>query len=472
MKLKNFVLVGSMAVLGVAFTSCSKGEELFDSGYVVTQQKSEYAKNFEKKYGPIDPNQTWDFATMEPISYLPSSTSAGTRETDGAATSGDVTLDTSGEMIIGNSVVTWMHDNMEAGKNNSQKGSPFISVTDQQFFTIVPFYQGCASYYWELWMNVGGKELRIWKKNDALTYKDSKGNWKSPTNQNGIPLTAEQIKAPTYKFKATPNQTMYFFLKVWTGGDNAYSRGDAPSRISSLDNMMLALEGVQGLTNIPEGYKVTVIGCEDNSKTASDKDYEDLVFLMIGPEVINIDEKEVRETKRYMMEDLGTTDDFDFNDVVVDVSNVYKMKLTFDGNNQLINEEVIPNSRHQEAIVRAAGGTMNFTIEIGTNTKTRWTKTPTYAATDMLNTGWGNTPIYYSGDQSILARFTIDNNDWNPNTNNIRVLVDGNGETDGIIIEFPKPGEAPMMIAVPETQTWMPERSSAPESWFKNWFSE
>ena len=472
MKLRNFVLFGSMATVCAAFTSCSKGEELFDSGYVVTQQKSEYAKNFEKKYGPIDPNQTWDFATMEPISYLPSSTSAGTRETDGAATSGDVTLDTSGEMIIGNSVVTWMHDNMEAGKNNSQKGSPFISVTDQQFFTIVPFYQGCASYYWELWMNVGGKELRIWKKNDALTYKDSKGNWKSPTNQNGIPLTAEQIKAPTYKFKATPNQTMYFFLKVWTGGDNAYSRGDAPSRISSLDNMMLALEGVQGLTNIPEGYKVTVIGCEDNSKTASDKDYEDLVFLMIGPEVINIKEKEVRETKRYMMEDLGTIDDFDFNDVVVDVSNVYKMKLTFDGNNQLINEEVIPNSRHQEAIVRAAGGTMNFTIEIGTNTKTRWTKTPTYAATDMLNTGWGNTPIYYSGDQSILARFTIDNNDWNPNTNNIRVLVDGNGETDGIIIEFPKPGEAPMMIAVPETQTWMPERSSAPESWFKNWFSE
>ena len=233
MKLRNFVLFGSMATVCAAFTSCSKGEELFDSGYVVTQQKSEYAKNFEKKYGPIDPNQTWDFATMEPISYLPSSTSAGTRETDGAATSGDVTLDTSGEMYIGNSVVTWMHDNMEAGKNNSQKGSPFISVTDQQFFTIVPFYQGCASYYWELWMNVGGKELRIWKKNDALTYKDSKG-WKSPTNQNGIPLSAEQIKAPTYKFKATPNQTMYFFLKVWTGGDNAYSRGDAPSRISSL----------------------------------------------------------------------------------------------------------------------------------------------------------------------------------------------------------------------------------------------
>ena len=464
MKLKNFVLVGSMAVLGVAFTSCSKGEELFDSGAKVAQQKSEYATNFEKKYGPIDPNQTWDFATMEPISYLPSTSPAGTRGTE---TSGEVTLKSSGKMSIGNSVVAWMHENMEAGKNNSQKGSPFISETDQRTFTIVPFYQGCASYYWELWMNVGGNELKIWTKNKDLTYKDDHGNWLSPTNKDGIPLSAEEIDAPTYTFEATPGQTMYFFLKVWTGGDAAYTRGDAPSRISSLDRMMLALGGVQGLTGVPEGSTVTVIGCEDNSKSASDKDFEDLVFIMYGPEVQHFEEKEVRETKRYMMEDLGTTDDFDFNDVVVDVANVYKKKLEYGTNNQLLRETEIPNSRHQEAIVRAVGGTMNFTIEIGTNTITRWTKSPTYVATDMLNTGWGNKSIHYSGDNSILAKFDIENNDWNPATNNIRVLVDGNGASGEVmVIEFPKKGAAPMMIAVPETQNWMTERSSVPSSWW------
>ena len=464
MKLKNFVLVGSMAVLGVAFTSCSKGEELFDSGAKVAQQKSEYATNFEKKYGPIDPNQTWDFATMEPISYLPSTSPAGTRGTE---TSGEVTLKSSGKMSIGNSVVAWMHENMEAGKNNSQKGSPFISETDQRTFTIVPFYQGCASYYWELWMNVGGNELKIWTKNKDLTYKDDHGNWLSPTNKDGIPLSAEEIDAPTYTFEATPGQTMYFFLKVWTGGDAAYTRGDAPSRISSLDRMMLALGGVQGLTGVPEGSTVTVIGCEDNSKSASDKDFEDLVFIMYGPEVQHFEEKEVRETKRYMMEDLGTTDDFDFNDVVVDVANVYKKKLEYGTNNQLLRETEIPNSRHQEAIVRAVGGTMNFTIEIGTNTITRWTKSPTYVATDMLNTGWGNKSIHYSGDKSILAKFDIENNDWNPATNNIRVLVDGNGASGEVmVIEFPKKGAAPMMIAVPETQNWMTERSSVPSSWW------
>ena len=235
---------------------------------------------------------------------------------------------------------------------------------------------------------------------------------------------------------------------------------------------MLALEGVQGLTNVPEGCEATVIGCEDNSKNASDKDYEDLVFLMYGPGVTNIEEKEVRETKRYMMEDLGTTDDFDFNDVVVDVSNVYMKKLTFDENNQLISEVEIPGSRHQEAIVRAAGGTMNFTIEIGTNKVTKWTKSSSYKATDMLNTGWDGKRIYYSGDNSILGRFSIDGNDWNPATNNIRVIVDGNGQTGPVIITFPEPGQAPMMIAVPVTKDWMSERKGVPADWFKDWFSE
>lgn len=464
-------MIGGLAVIGAASTSCSKGEDLFDSGAIVAMQKSEYATNFEKKYGPIDPNQSWDFATMEPISCLPSADNAGTRG-EGASTSGNVTLTSTGEMTIGNSVVAWMHENMVAGKNNSQKGSPFLSVTDRQSFTIVPFYQGCASYFWELWMNVGGKEVKIWEKNKELTYTlddETVANktWYSPTNEDGIPLNAQQIKAPKYTFEATPGQTMYFILKVWTGGDTAHTRGDAPSQVTSLDRMMLALQNVQGLPSVPENNEVTIIGCEDNSKSRSDKDFEDLVFIMYGPPVEHFDEKEVRETKRYMMEDLGTTDDFDFNDVVVDLSIVYKKKITYGKNENgvevVVSEDEVPGSRHQEAIVRAAGGTMNFTLEIGTNKITRWSKSPTYNATDMLNTGSGGTPIYYSGDQSVLAKFTIEGNDWNPATNNIKVIVEGNGQSGQVMeIKFPKKGEAPMMIAVPDTKDWMHERQSVP----------
>lgn len=464
MKLKGLLFVGSMAVLGAAFTSCSKGEELYDSGAIVAMQKSEYATNFEKKYGPIDPNQTWDFATMEPISYLPS-TSAGTRA--GGTRAGAVNTSTS-KMSVGKDVVDWMHEFMKAGKNNSQLGSPFVSKLNQTTFTIVPFYQGYATYFWELWMNVGGEDIRIWTKNQDVKYKTTAdGEWQT-VDDNGIPANAIEIEAPSYTFTADPNQNMYFYLLVWTGGKEAHDNKANPIRISSLDNKMLALDDLEkSVTSItvPQGDELTVIGCEDKS-TGSDNDYEDLVFLMYGPPVIHIDEKEVRETKRYMIEDLGTTDDFDFNDVVVDVAEVYKKKLTFDANNMLLDESEIAGTRHQEAIVRAAGGTINFTIEIGTNTISTWTKEPTYAATNMVNTGRGGSINY----DAVLAKFDITDNDWDPATNNIRVRVHGKGETDEVLITFPKPGEAPMMIAVPDTQNWMIERSDAPESWFKDWF--
>ena len=107
-----------------------------------------------------------------------------------------------------------------------------------------------------------------------------------------------------------------------------------------------------------------LIGCEDG---APDGDFEDLGFLFFGPPIIEVEEVEVRETKRYMMEDLGTTDDFDFNDVVVDVSNVWTKKITRQENASTgevaYREEVLEDSKRQEAIVRAAGGIYDFHIE-------------------------------------------------------------------------------------------------------------
>ena len=193
-----------------------------------------------------------------------------------------------------------------------------------------------------------------------------------------------------------------------------------------------------------------------------------MVYGKPTPPIIPVDEIEITETKRYMMEDLGATDDFDFNDVVVDVQNVYTQKIHMKPTYNGVWEEDYrddPVYKGQRAIVRAAGGTLDFTIEIGTNTITRWKKVPTYSATNMLNTGWDNTPIYYSGKESVLARFDIENNDWNPATNNIRVIVEDHGASGTVqTITFPKAGEASMMIAVDKDVNWMVERQSIPGS--------
>ena len=85
----------------------------------------------------------------------------------------------------------------------------------------------------------------------------------------------------------------------------------------------------------------------------------------------------------------------------------------------------------------------------------------------MLNTGWGGTPLYYDGENSVLATIPILNDDWNPATNNIKVIVEDNGASDGVkTIKFPKQGETPMMIAVDEDKNWMRERNSIPSSWW------
>ena len=75
MKLRNLLVLGSMAVMGAAFMSCSKDIAYDSEGLAkeATQKLvAEYDANFVKKYGPVDPNQTWDFTTKTPIRTLPS----------------------------------------------------------------------------------------------------------------------------------------------------------------------------------------------------------------------------------------------------------------------------------------------------------------------------------------------------------------------------------------------------------------
>ncbi len=460
MKLRNLLVLGSMAVMGAAFMSCSK-DVAFDSEglakVAAEKASSEFEVNFVKKYGAIDPNQTWDFATMTPIRTLPSMSAVTRGDEDPVIT---VTSEPAGSMTIDADVIKWMHQNMPAGSNNASIGSPFYSVASKTSFTIVPFYQGVASYFWELWMNVGGKEFKIWQKYDGLQYKDADG-WHS-LNANGVPSDATEVQAPTYTFTATKGAKMFFFLKVWKKGDAAHtSDGSGSIVLSSLDQNMRALENVPGIEKPSDDKFVYIIGCED----ASDKDFEDLAFLFIGPRAQRVDELEEKVTKRYMMEDLGDTDDFDFNDVVVDVTDVSKKKIIWKENvvTGEMEEDGEPEiETYQEAIVRAAGGIYNFTLKIGDK---EWTKNENLDASSMLNTGWQGTTIDYSKE---LDKFDVTG--WDPSKNNISLTVympEGNKSATGAYtITFPKEGTAPKMIAVDPTWNWMNERQGIPDSWF------
>lgn len=478
MKIKSLLVFGSMALVGVAFMSCSK-DIAFDSEAATQKLVAEYDANFVKKYGAIDPNQTWDFATMTPVRSLPS-TGAFTRgEGDPAVASTEVALNTSGTIAIGDDIVAWMHDNMKAGVNHSQVGSPFASVLSRNTFIIAPFYQGYATYFWELWVNIDGKEYKIWEKYKDLKYKlEGDTEWRT-LDINGVPKNAVEIEAPTYTYNAPVGSQLFFFMKVWTGNNAEanHAKGNKPNQIltSLVNGNMRALENVTGLPKpdgIPSDYFAYIIGCEDGGP---DKDFEDLAFLFYGPPITDVKVVEVTETKRYMMEDLGDTDDFDFNDVVVDVSNTYQVEITkkenfATGNMDVVSEEPIEGSQHQQAIVRAAGGIYNFTLEIG---NTKWSKKDDLAVSTMWNTGWKNTPIDYNAE---LAKFDVTG--WIPKDNNIILTVhfpDGDQSPVGPVqtITFPKKGTAPKMIAVDPTWNWMNEKvgvpgPGSPQPWWKD----
>ena len=167
-----------------------------------------------------------------------------------------------------------------------------------------------------------------------------------------------------------------------------------------------------------------------------------------------------------MVEDLGGDDDFDFNDIVVDVHQniTAHHKLTFVDGVQVKDEIIKTDYSDQVAEIRAMGGTLDFDLTIG---KTTWSKSKAgFNVGTMYNTQEG---YEYS---KVLATFTIEENSWDFDNNNISVTIKKTGAFSlNVVYEipFPKKGTVPMIVAVkpiPE-YTWMTERTHVPTDWLR-----
>lgn len=454
------MIVSLKSLTAVCAVFCIVGcssKDLYDEKAVEMKEDATYTDNFLKKYPNVDLNQDWDYTTGQVTYSLPSS-SSGAR-----ALTRDASYElTTGEFVLEGTVSDYMHTNMQAGKNNSGKGNPFYMKVPDNPFTVVPIFQGTASYVWELWMyveNVG--HIKIWSKGDNLAYKKNEGaDWTyiKPRENDPVPPSVYQVKSQSYTFTGLPKgENMYFYLKV-TSQNNTIC--------SSLDQMMLTLNGFPDPTNLPEGNVAMIVGCEDSPN--GDWDYEDLVFMVYGnptPPVYEVEERISERGKRYMMEDLGAMDDFDFNDVVVDVNERTKEILYYEVDAEGKNRTYIPSKSRTEklptmATVRAMGGTLNFTLTIGNTTWTK--KSDKFNPKEMYNTrniDWNKK----------LDEFEVEG--WNYNSNNVSVTVENDGKER--TIKFPVDGgSAPMMIAVDPTTEWMTERTSVPAEWFnKGWWN-
>ena len=460
---KKLSKIVGLAIIGVALSSCSKSDFIEEANEAIAaQQVSQYEANFIKKYGPVNPNKSWDLTTNHPEYSFPSEESSTRALTRTAVTYSK----TEGSFNVEKSVLEWCFEKIPAGKDNTGQGTPFYLTVPGNAFTIVPLFQGNASYYWELWMVVDNTPIKVWSKGDNLSYVSGGVETLVGTGQAGIPKTPvpDKVKAPSYTFSGLPEGAkMYFSLRKWDSY-SAYTNDTDKNKYDELTSMsqkMLALRQCPIPAEVAAGNSVNIIGCEDGK----DNDYEDLVFMAYGiPTVKEVEDLDEITTKRYMVEDLGDTDDFDFNDLVIDVSKKLRTTFTYevyaDGSKKLLGEPDGPTLVDEWAVVRAAGGTLDFTITIGSSS---WKKSEHMSASQMRNTGWGGSSIDYN---AVIGEFKITNLDWDYDNNNVSIEVDGRGHNSGVqTIKFPRNGEIPKIIAVDNDKFWMKERDGVPDSW-------
>ena len=470
--MKTNVKTMLMALVATSMVACSNNQDVFDGGAIEKTAKQSYAENFAKKYPNVDMNQNWDFSSKTP--YFSFSNNNGNHAGTRAAVSYDFTEGAKQEVDL--STVEWMKDNLKEGKPNRSLGKAFYMTVPSTEFTIQPIFQGEAGAVWDLHVVVNGVDILLWTKSQDIELQtEVKSEWHSVVDEQAAEggweaqrntLKATAVRSVPYTFKNLPvGADMYFYLDITTSGSGGwdwwdevkqeyhpwkmYYMNNVGDHMTSVDQMMLALQGFEKPSNVPAGYEYMLIGCEDANLADSDWDMNDVVFLVYGknvPKPIEITEGTTvydSRTVRYMVEDLGSTDDFDFNDIVIDVTeNKAKTPVYTNGVLTSWNE----GETTQKAVIRHLGGTLPFLLTIGDK------QLPEMGGQSTFQTS-PNTEFDVTG--------------WNINSHNISVQVQQK-DNQGVYnnVKFPRAGEAPMIIAVDPSQNWMPERQSVPESWF------
>ena len=467
--MKSYLLQFVVAFGAVAsFMSCSK--DLAGSSYGDVQ-KQKYAANFVAKYGEIDANQSWDFATGERQLATRGVTTISTQIMEKGINWGDLSNLKTERVTFNNH--SWDYDVIKGGVEKNEDllnaiatvlpeqkkwtGNPAVLVAPASSFYIYPLFSG-GNLRFNLKVKVGNTDpITVFAK-DYTNFQTINGMLKN--NGDTVNMKGIKIEAPV----GTPVEVYLDDFITLEGQTQSGVAGTTNGQAVYVDipaGIVPEFEDVELMPNAVVKY----IGIEDVLTSSSDRDYNDVVLAVIGnpdvpqEKIITENQYEVKtcKPKRYMIEDLGATDDFDFNDVVVDVESYITEthKVTRENGVIKTDEIISTESAPSKAIIRAMGGTIDFELTIG---NTKWVKSENgFDVKTMYNT---QGKVDYDKE---LAVFEVEG--WDYNTNNIGIKVMGK---DGQLfnIKFPKTGEIPMIIAVDPTQEWMGERVSVPSSWF------
>ena len=421
MKKRLFLVSCAVTMMAgtVVLSSCSKGEE-----YSYSPEKAhefiekDYKSAFIQKYGEISPFETWDLSQR-------GSTLAGIAGTRG---------------------------------NKGQSSNLVQDMASTESYGYYLNYSNNESKIAKLFNNNWGDIVAEFGKVQPTAWAPS---GKIIFSVVGVSKDdASSAKHFTWGVANTPEGDLYLRQSSPDNGKNAKIGNSAEKHTSSLDFSQIP-DGARWFTASSDKKKVDLSSAYNQTITdfkivtmtidgvsytfwgfkcdKTNPDYTNLVLWV--KEIPTVPVPVI--SKRYMVEDLGGSYDFDFNDVVFDV-----IKYS-DGS--------------QKCYVRALGGTLDVTIKVANNS---WTKRQDYTITEMLNTN----PI----DPNLCLK-EFDATGWDGDNSKVSVIVEGNDKAAGgettyyWAVPFPAQGEAPLIVATMYgSKTWMLERQSVPNvQWFQ-----
>lgn len=445
-------VVASLAVMSLA--ACSNND-LYDEGVIAAnktaEQQKSYENNFVKTYGAIAPNQSWDFSTnQQRLGTRAGETEIVTKTVEGL--NFDVKYKVKFDMY------TWrnyldersINNNQDLIKNVSNKLKDGDKHTDVQkavlvapsnSFTIYPIsVQGMWTH--DLYVKVGDNApVKVYSKTwtdfshpyvngDPLTYSNANYDKQTYKVETFVSMPGLYVEAPI----GTPIEI--YLANVKEGTTKKPTVGTSTGHAIYVDGNGAVPSGIE----VRDDAVIKYIGIEDNTTRSSDLDYNDVVLAIVGnpdvPEEIII-ENETYDvptslTKRYMIEDLGTTDDFDFNDVVVDVTRNTVAHHTVEIVDGVKTSDVVTSTDVTEkAVIKHLGGILPFVLKIGDKTL------PQLGGEDTF-------------EKDVNLEYDITG--WEPANNNISITV------NNTTLSFPKAGAVPMIIACDDSEAWSAER--------------
>jgi len=431
----------SVAASLLLATSCQ--EE--DFGYTATEIA--YRINFEKVYGKVKPDQVWDLTTYNlkclGLTGGPSArTSALTRSVIGEdepyPVSSLVSMPQNKTIPgIGTSATTQGDTpsyksfdlNQWIKGHNPERIAPVTFAKPTSAFAIIPFLKqtkgggNADSYEWpyaDIAYKVHLVDLRDGVKTpfDYVVTDNTKNN-------KPIAINPDYIQG-----------AFYIYLEII---DSSGAKHE--------ERLATYLNVPNKITGVVDGTPSIVFGCEVG---VGEYDFKDLGIILTVPQ----ESPETKETvyleddidKKYMIEDTGSTVDFDFNDIVVGVH--YYKKTNIDGSGE---GDVLKIT----AVLESLYGTIPFQLKIGSR-----------EFVEMPGRLGGTQPmdaIY--GDLVTESGADISDSGYLPASNNISVRV--GGAEASAIIKFPERGACPFMIAVDPDVAIPDEGANIDASWFE-----